>query len=206
MRNWKFWTLFFLVLLLLSGLAIAFYIRLTNTTEGPQGLPVSGGRPMDVKIDSKYFQQFDRRWSRERLGPSEGLLAHYGCTVCATAMALTSKEIEIDPSELNRSLNENHGFTESGLLIWKGIEAVTEDQFTVDVINKPTYNVIDDQLAKGNPVIAKVFYNSEIWHWVLIVGKTGTEYLMHDPLGDRPFESMKEYPHGIFAVRYLLEK
>lgn len=198
---------FLFALLVVSGvLAFVYCIRSASPDSAPKGLPLPGGRPLHVEIDSEYYQQFDRRWSREKLGPSEGLLAHYGCTVCATAMALTSKEIDIDPSGLNESLRENNGFTESGLLIWKGIEAVTGDRFSVDVINKPTYNVIDDQLAKGNPVIAKVFYNNEIWHWVLIAGKSGTEYLMHDPLGNQPFESMKEYPHGIFAVRYLVEK
>lgn len=192
--------------LAIIGAVAAYRFYFLPRNNGPMGVPVAGGRPLNVKIQTEFYQQHDRRWAKEKLGPSEGTLAHYGCTLCATAMALSSQGFPIDPSQLNADLLERDGFTESGLLIWKGIESVTADKFSIDVINSPTFNVIDDQLAKGNPLIAKVLYAPEIWHWVLVTGKAGDEYLMHDPLGSDALEPMKRYRNGIFAVRYVVKK
>jgi len=62
----------------------------------------------------------------------------------------------------------------------------------------------DRQLAAGNPVIAKVLYKDSIWHWVLITGKHGFKYLIHDPLSTEPkSETMVAYPRGIFALRWV---
>ncbi len=53
-------------------------------------------------------------------------------------------------------------------------------------------------------MIAKVLYENRIWHWVLITGKSATDYLIHDPLSSgSEYEPMTAYPSGIYAIRYL---
>lgn len=53
-------------------------------------------------------------------------------------------------------------------------------------------------------MIAKVLYKDSIWHWVLITGKHGFKYLIHDPLSTEPkSETMVAYPRGIFALRWV---
>jgi hypothetical protein len=157
-----------------------------------------------VKIDVDSRLQRDRRWKDEELGASNETIGAVGCTLCSVSMALTSQGFDIDPPKLNRQLSEQGGFTQSGLLIWGAIPRVTKGKFQVRIEDQPTHESIDRQLAKGNPVIAKVLFKGEVWHWVLISGKEGTRYLMNDPLGSgRSHESMGNYKKGIYAIRYL---
>ncbi len=167
-------------------------------------IPTSGGMELNVRIDVEPYLQFDPRWKTKELGSSGAQIGLYGCTLCATAMALSSQGFAIDPIELNDRLNEKQGFTEYGLIIWKSVDAVSEEEFQVVIPRRPTHEIIDNQLAKNNPLIAKVLYQNTIFHWVLITGKLGEEYLIHDPLGDgSSHEKMTEYPSGIYALRYL---
>lgn len=119
-------------------------------------------------------------------------------------MALASRGFDIDPQKLNLRLSDEGGFTESGLLIWGAISSITDGKFRVKIEDEPTHGSIDRELTKGNPVIAKVRYEDAIWHWVLICGKAGRSYLINDPLGSgKSHENMKNYPKGIYAIRYL---
>ena len=193
-----------LLLILLATGAFAYY-KFTSRPPAPSGgLSVTGGSEMSVRIETPLFRQWDPRWGNDKLGSTSASLRNYGCTVSATAMALTSQGIKIEPGELNSQLTANNGFTDSGLLIWKGIETVTNEEFGIALNNALSHQLIDQQLKKGNPLIAKVFYNEEIWHWVLITGKEGSQYLMHDPLSVAgKHQSMKDYRSGIFGIRYL---
>ncbi len=59
-------------------------------------------------------------------------------------------------------------------------------------------------MENKQPVIAKVFINGIIPHWVLIVGKDGTAYLMRDPLGnENAVERVSKYESKIYAIRVL---
>jgi hypothetical protein len=66
------------------------------------------------------------------------------------------------------------------------------------------HEAIDAALKARQPVLAKVFINRVITHWVLIVGKEGTEYLVQDPLGggSKP-DSLSRYSSGMHAIRIL---
>ena len=84
------------------------------------------------------------------------------------------------------------------------MSAVTNGSVRVHLDDRPSFGDIDSQLTAGNPVLAKVLYDNRIWHWVLITGKSATDYLIHDPLSTgSQFERMSEYPRGIYAIRYL---
>ncbi len=119
-------------------------------------------------------------------------------------MALTARGYPVTPAELNTKLTDKNGFTESGLLIWGAVSKVAGWKYGIVVDDHPTHAKLDTQLAKGNPIIAKVLYENRIWHWVLITGKDGTDYLMHDPLGKgTPHEPMTRYSSGIYTIRHL---
>lgn len=170
----------------------------------PKGLPISGGISMDVRIPVEPYLQWDGRWQDTELGQSRQKIGAVGCTLCCTSMALQSQGFPSDPAILNKFLTENQGYTASGLLIWGAVETTTKGQFKVRLEDRPTHKSIDAQLARGNPVIAKVLFNDSIWHWVLITGKKDQSYLMNDPLGSgKSHEPMEKYGSGIHALRYL---
>ncbi len=172
----------------------------------PAPLASVGGEPLSVCIDVMPYLQLDPTWRAEKMGNSNGSLGRYGCTVCATAMALTSQGNPINPSELNRVLTEQGGFTASGLLIWASIKEASEDRFGIRIVDRCSHAYLDNQLKAGNPLIAKVLYENRIWHWVLITGKEGDRYLMHDPLGiGVKHEVMEEEFPQIYAIRHLVK-
>jgi hypothetical protein len=168
------------------------------------GIPTSGGTAMNTRIAAPLFKQWNPSWSKQTLGATDSPMGSTGCTVCSLAMALTSRGFQFDPPSLNRQLAKHQAFTHSGLLIWAGVSAVTKGDAKAHLDDRPTHGAIDAQLAAGNPVIAKVLYDNRIWHWVLITGKSATNYLIHDPLSSGPeYETMTAYPRGIYAIRYL---
>jgi hypothetical protein len=169
-----------------------------------EGVPISGGTVMNARIPAPLFKQWAPAWKDQHLGNTNSPMASTGCTVCSLAMALTSKGFTFDPGSLNGQLTTQKAFTSSGLLIWSGVNAITNGSMRVHLDDRPTHAVIDTQLAAGNPVLAKVLYDNRIWHWVLITGKSASDYLIHDPLSTgKEYERMTEYPRGIYAIRYL---
>ena len=110
-----------LIALTLLGLiaiaaALGYKQRLLNPPP-PKGTAIPGGKELHVKIPVNLQRQGDPRWRNDYLGPSKSTLGAAGCTVCATAMALSSQGFVIDAKSLNASLGKHDGFTESGLLI-----------------------------------------------------------------------------------------
>ena len=189
---------------------VAFWIvkKQSQSLKPDEGLSVLGenlGTPTGlIRIPVPVYLQKDPKWGSKQLGPSSDTIAGYGCTLCSMAMALGSQGFEIAPDELNNRLMAHQGFTENSLLIWGAIEKVTSGQFTVEIQNSPDHDLIDGELAKGNPLIAKVLYDNRIYHWVLVTGKDDSGYLIADPLGSGSAHgSMADYPSGICAVRYL---
>jgi ABC-type bacteriocin/lantibiotic exporter with double-glycine peptidase domain len=159
---------------------------------------------MNVQVKAPLYKQWDKRWSDRKLGLTQSTLEHAGCTLCAVAMALSSQGLPLDPGELGDRLQSHDGFTPSGLLVWSQIRTITQGRYSVQIDDHPDFAAIDGQLAKGNPLIAKVLYGGAIWHWVLITGKAENRLLIHDPLSTGPeYESMGEYSGGIYAIRYL---
>lgn len=194
-----------LSILALAAIAAAILIR-RPIKQSPLaiGVPISGGAAMERRIAAPLFKQWNPAWSKQMLGATEFPIATTGCTVCCVAMALSSKGVPFDPAKLNGQLTARQAFTATGLLIWSGVSGVTNGSVKVRLDDHPSFESIDAQLSAGNPVLAKVLYDNRVWHWVLITGKSASEYLMHDPLSPGPeYERMTAYPQGIFAIRYL---
>ena len=193
---------FLLCLLFISiGLLVRKHFFRTPLRDG---LPISGGTSMNVQIKAPLFKQWDNHWSDCKLGATESTIEHAGCTVCAVAMGLSSQGFPINPRELSEQLKSHNGFTSTGLMIWSQIQNITKGRFLIHLDDHPSFVTIDNQLAKGNPLIAKVLYGGAIWHWVLITGKVDHQFIINDPLSPgSENESMIEYPRGIYAIRYL---
>ncbi|MEO0414240.1 MAG: C39 family peptidase, partial [Verrucomicrobiota bacterium] len=144
----------------------------------PVALPVRGGEKLDIQIQVPYFSQKDPRWANDELGKSGGTLGGYGCTLCSATMSLHAFGIDADPKALNQHFTETGGYTESGWLIWEALRKYAGNDFEMVVKPSATHAYLDQQLKNQTPVIAKVLWQGQIWHWVLITGKKGDQYLI----------------------------
>ncbi|MEW6128706.1 MAG: cysteine peptidase family C39 domain-containing protein [Acidobacteriota bacterium] len=191
-----------IVLIALLSTLYFFYKR-----KSPEvlSIPAVGGR-VEARFhfaESPIFLQTDSRWATQEIGGSREPLRAVGCTICSLSMALAHYDIEMTPDALNEKLKAQEGFTEQGWLKWNKIASVTEQKIRVDI---PTlsHEAIDHALKSQQPVIAKILLNGSIQHWVLIVGKSGQEYLIKDPLGDgRSLEPLSKFGSDIFAIRVV---
>ena len=191
------------VLALVAALLGVWLAR--NFKERLAAIPSRGGEAFTMTaIATAHYRQRDLRWEHEALGGLGESMARVGCTVCSLAMALDFYGVKMTPKELNEFLKRNDGYTVRGWLKWDSVSKVSNGQVTMDYIGSPAFKVIDRALKNKQPVIAKVFINGIIPHWVLIVGKDGTEYLMRDPLGnENAVDRLSDYGSKIYAIRIL---
>lgn len=198
----RFWTRRIPFLIVLGGLGIAAW-QLRERNSPP--ISARGGEPFQnfATLESPSYLQSDDRWRDEKIGGG-GRLGDVGCAVCSLAMALEHFGAHYTPKELNDQLKAKDGYTWRGWLKWQAILSVTGDKITVEAVRKPSHGDIDTALKNRYPVIAKLLINGTIPHWVLIVGKQGTNYLMRDPLGDgHSVEPVSKYESDIFGVRIV---
>jgi hypothetical protein len=69
----------------------------------------------------------------------------------------------------------------------------------------PSYQLIDDNLDRGNPVIIRIrFADTKTTHFVVICGKEGYDYLIRDPGGgaSRGVYPLKDLDTPIEALRF----
>ncbi|CAN5562694.1 hypothetical protein BH20VER1_BH20VER1_23260 [soil metagenome] len=172
-----FLTLFLVLLAAVAG----FFVHWT----WKRPLPPRGGIPyftrMELPVPS--FRQSDERWYADALGgvPENGTLGSAGCAVAAAAMIFQFYGIDIDPQQLNWFLTDKGGYTERGWLYWERAAWWAPDRVQHVYEDLPSYQLIDSNLARGNPVIVRVRYRSGITHFVVIAGKEGFDYLVRDP-------------------------
>lgn len=176
------------LIVLIASLAYSIYWitpRVMEYTAKVDQLPPSGGVRFDppVVLDVPHFSQADPGWGGQYLGPTDATLAQEGCAMTCGAMVLNFYGVDIDPDILNRWLNEEDGgYNERGWIFWEkaartsagAVEHVYEQDLA-------SFYLIDRELWRGNPVIAKVRMRSGINHFLVIVGKNGYDYLVLDP-------------------------
>ena len=138
-----------------------------------------------LELPVSSFRQGDEKWHEDALGgvPENGTLGSVGCAVAATAMVFQSYGIETDPQQLNWFLTAVGGYTERGWLYWERAAWLAPDRVRHVYEDLPSYQLIDSNLARGNPVIVRVRYSSGVTHFVVIAGKQGFDYLVRDPGG-----------------------
>src|SRR5678816_4781096 len=79
--------------------------------------------------------------------------------------------IETDPQQLNWFLTAVDGYTERGWMYWDRAAWLAPDRVRHVYEDLPSYQLIDSNLAHGNPVIVRVQLANGITHFVVIAGK-----------------------------------
>jgi hypothetical protein len=192
-------------LALLCAAGLLWFLRKPQQV---QSIAASGGeaeKHYEIS-ESPFFLQTDARWSDDEIGGSREPLRAVGCTICSVSMALAHHGIEMTPAQLNEKLKAGDGYTEQGWLKWNKITELTGRKIRIEIPQRLSHEVIDKALKARQPVIAKVFLNRVITHWVLIVGKSGLDYLIKDPLGDgRTLETLSKFGSDIYAIRIVVK-
>lgn len=142
-------------------------------------------------LNVPQYSQQDELWRKKYLGNSTTTIGNYGCLLTCAAMLCKFYGKDTDPARLNDLMKANGGFN-GNLFVWAGLEKVYPDividwsnYINCELVPAPM-DKIDAVLAKGYPVIVKVDYNPATLpvneHWVLIVGKEGSSYIINDPI------------------------
>ena len=159
-----------------------------------------------VELAVPLFRQADEKWSDDPLGGIEtnGTLGGEGCAVAATAMVFKFYGIEVDPQQLNWFLTNVGGYTEQGWLYWDRAAWFAPNRVRHVYEDLASYQLIDSNLSRGNPVIVRVRLPNGITHFVVIAGKDGFDYLVQDPGGGslKGLYPLRELGSNIEALRF----
>jgi Peptidase_C39 like family len=176
-RAWPF----ILVVVVLIIAALGLYIDWTWKRK----LSPHGGRYFfhRVELTVPSFRQADEKWRDDPLGGVEtnGTLGGEGCAVAAAAMVFKFYGIDTDPQQLNWFLTSAGGYTDNGWLYWDRAAWFAPDRVQHMYEDLPSYQLIDSNLSRGNPVIVRVRLRNGVTHFVVIAGKAGFDYLIADP-------------------------
>ena len=188
----------------LGGLIYGSFVWERWTTKGK--LDPSGGRYFfrRVEIAVPSFRQGDERWRGDLLGPTPNTLGAEGCAVASAAMVLASYGYDTDPGRLNAFLQTNDGFTPQGWLYWEKAAEISDGKVRHAYEDLPTYQLIDRNLSRGNPVIVRLRIPSGITHFVVLAGKDGWDYLTRDPGAGaaKGLYPLREFGSKIEGLRY----
>jgi hypothetical protein len=173
-------------------------------------IPTTGGIffPWRHVIEGPHFLQGDPRWAEDFLGPTTESMAESGCAVASAAMALGALGVHTDPGELNRFLEKiPGGYTPQGWIYWEKAAEVAPERVAAllpHYEDLPSFYLMDWNLLRGNPVIARVRYPNGITHFVLVCGKEGYEYLVRDPGegGGNGLRPLSDFPGPVEALRF----
>ncbi|MCX7712938.1 MAG: C39 family peptidase [Chthoniobacterales bacterium] len=174
-------------------------------------LPPSGGLyfPFTLQLKVPHFSQTDPRWASHYLGHTPGTLAQEGCAVASAAMVLAFRGANITPASLNQFLTHHpRGYTQNGRIWWEDaaeFDPALTTQLLPHYENLPSYALLDLNLFRQNPVIARIRLPSSQTHFVVIVGKKNFDYLVLDPAQSHqpiPLPLANLYPFPIEAIRF----
>ena len=159
-----------------------------------------------VELAVPSFRQFDEKWRDDPLGGVEenGTLGGEGCAVAAAAMVFKFYGVETDPQQLNWFLPSVERIHRERLDLLGSRGVVRARPRPARVRGLPSYQLIDSNLARGNPVIVRVRLPNGITHFVVIAGKDGFDYLVRDPgAGDaKGLYPLRELGSDIEALRF----
>lgn len=193
-----------LLCLLLPGVVFVWHRRINPPDYG--GIASCGGETLMAAgfPAQPYYLQVDPAWSRETIGGSGEPMGNVGCTVCCLSMAFTQLGFPMDPKTLNAELKSHDGYTRSGWLKWDVAAQIANGTIAIELPKDPSHAAIDAAIRSGNPVVARIRLWETYQHWVLIVGKDGTDYLVKDPLcrAER-IEKLSALSSKILAIRIV---
>lgn len=194
---------FILVLFLAAAVAGVYIDWIWKRPIAPRGGRYFFHR-LELPVPS--FRQGDERWSDDALGGIEenGTMGSAGCAVASAAMVFQSYGIRVDPQQLNWFLTDTSGYTPEGWLYWDRAAWWAPDLVRHVYEDLPSYDLIDSNLARGNPVIVRIRFQSGVTHFVVIAGKEGFDYLIRDPGAgaSKGLYPLRELGSNIEALRF----
>ena len=199
----RWWPIAILILVLVAA-GGAIYVNWTWKRK----LPPRGGRPFFTRVELPVpsFRQGDDRWRDDPLGgvAENGTVGGEGCAVASAAMVFKFYGIDVDPQQLNWFLSTTGGYTEQGWLYWDRAAWFAPDRVRHVYEDLPSYQLIDSNIAQGNPVIVRIRLSNGITHFVVIAGKDGFDYLVQDPGGGaaKGLYPLRELGSNIEALRF----
>lgn len=182
------------------GAAVGLDLR----SEAP--IPAAGGAVFRdrMEIDMPRLRQADPQWAADPLGPTQGTIANEGCAITSAAMVLRFHGVPTDPGALNRLLLAHpKGFTPAGWIYWEAAAGATGNTVRHAYEGPARHRLVDRNLARGNPLIARLRMPSGSTHFVVIRGKEGREYLVSDP-GASDALRLSDFTSPLEAVRFYL--
>ena len=169
-------------------------------------LEPSGGLFFQPRLELNVpgFRQADERWGKDPLGNTPASLGAEGCAVTSAAMVLASYGADTDPGRLNKLVTEANGYEGAGWLVWEKAAEVTGNIARKAYEADASYRLIDENLARRNPVIVRLRTAGGTTHFVVIAGKEGYDYLVRDPGAGsaKGLYPLKEFGSKIEALRF----
>jgi len=150
------------------------------------------------------FSQKDPAWKDIKLGTSNVTIGAYGCLISDVAMVLKYYGKDTDPKRLNEALISVGGYLNNNLLIYSAVTKIYPDVVMTDFVTSGVSDKVDEVLASGKPAIVMVDYDPSDTdidqHWVTIIGKTGGEYIILDPIDGARRTITSKYGKSIYKM------
>ena len=161
----------------------------------------------ETRLDVPYYVQGkDSPWADEKLGnKSQVTIRTYGCALTCISMVTSHfSEDKLTPSDMNKWLKRNNGFTDGWSgdtylgevnLNWPALAGFTEGWVYTRFdwkVQPADLTLIRYYLDNSIPVIAEVLYK-DAPHWVVLTGYNENDFLMNDPEFPDEHEFSKAY-------------
>lgn len=168
-----------------------------------------------MKLPIPPISQKNPLWKYSKLGFSSLSIGSYGCVLCVHTMIACYYGYNHNPLTLNELYKEKGIYLNQNLIDFWGIPKAFPNIKPEEFIQCPdvpaSLDLIDKYLDEQKPVIALVDFDKATQglqsHFVLIIGKEGSDYLINDPESPPPgetyFFSAKygEPSKGIYGLR-----
>lgn len=153
--------------------------------------------PLPSSPLAPFFSQRDPRWSNIPLANMGGApsIGRWGCLMTTLTMLAGHFGKNTTPDQFNRDMVARGGFINGYFTRWDALNKVYPDIIFIDKVDHPApalISRIDASLQAGTPVPAMVdltpqtAYSDIDQHWVLVVARQGSDYLIHDPANQTP--------------------
>lgn len=137
-----------------------------------------------------YYNQRDSQWGSQTIGSSSETMNEVGCLVTSMAMIATHYGKSVRPGDIAASSSpffSNTAYMNQGTWSAAGLTA-TRTRIGSSV------SAIDSELDAGRPVVVGIYGGPD--HFVVVKGKEGGDYIMHDPFveGGHDLKFTSKYP------------
>lgn len=185
------------IFLAVTALCAVFFLRVRNS--------VVVKPDADIACDNViYYTQTDEAWKDDYLGDSKYQMAGSGCLTTCIASVLEMQEIAAkNPGEMNRTLSDALVYDAQGNMQWDALEKC----FDLSVVrqNKTDAAEIENLLReKIYPIVRVRVGGLGNFHYVVIVGSEGGDFLCMDPLnGEKAAVRLSKFGNRVYALRYV---